>query len=196
MSQSQNQSPTVSTFRKILRFIGIYLSGVAIIYFLGKQGFFINIKINPVLLLLCFFIVLPLVWALSKNFFAGFIKYALLLGAIILISRVSSKTDNSNASNNSSQDSFNYIGKYSAEENGIQVKIVLGPEKWYGEVIEGTTGGLISSERGKVNDKSLYDEHRLFIDELLYNKRVIKIVGWRVQMYENGFKFVRKINNV
>lgn len=93
------------------------------------------------------------------------------------------KNDNSNAfSVTSSQNSLNYIGTYSTDENGVQVKIVVSPNKWYGEVIEGTTGGLISNEGGDVSNNSLYDQYGNEIGEIQGEEIKMAIQGQRVRL--------------
>lgn len=182
MEQSSTQSPFIRTVLKILRFIGIYLISAVIIYFLGRQNLLTNLDLNPIVLLLGYFIALPLVWALAKNFFAGFARYALLIGLLLIVNRVIPESNSPNTSNDSDQGQLNYIGTYAADENGVQVKVVTGPNKWYGEVIEGTTGRLISSEGGEVNNKLLYDEYGNEIGEFQGSSLNVTIQGQRVRL--------------
>lgn len=182
MEQSSPQSPFVRTVLKILRFIGIYLFSAFIIYFLGRQNLLANLDLNPIVLLLGYFIALPLVWALAKNFFAGFVRYALLIGLLLIVNRVMPESNSQNTSNDSDQSQLNYIGTYAADENGVQIKVVTGPNKWYGEVIEGTTGRLISSEGGEVNNKLLYDEYGNEIGEFQGSSLNVTIQGQRIRL--------------
>lgn len=93
------------------------------------------------------------------------------------------KNDNSNVfSVTPSQNSLNYIGTYSTDENGVQVKIVVNPNKWYGEVIEGTTGRLISNEGGDVSNNSLYDQYGNEIGEIQGGEIKMNIQGQRVRL--------------
>lgn len=181
MDQPKVQSRFVRISLKIARFIGIYVLAVAIVLFLSKKELFANIKINPVIILLYFFVALPLVWALSKNFLAGLVRYALLIGLGLLINQLS-PTDNANASNDSSADSFNYVGNYAADENGVQVKMIVSTNKWYGEAIEGTTGGLISSESGDVIDKALYDQYGTEIGQIRNGEIRVTIQGQYIRL--------------
>lgn len=97
--------------------------------------------------------------------------------------RLPKKTESPNAlSSSSAQGASNYVGSYSADENGIQVKIMVGPNKWYGEVIEGTTGGLISNEGGDVSDNALYDQYGTEIGEIRGNSVIMSIQGQRVRL--------------
>lgn len=173
VEQSSTRSPFIRTCLKISRFIGIYLLSGFIVYFLGRQNLLANIDLNPVLLLIGFFIALPLVWALSKNFLAGFMRYALLLGLIILISKVLPENNPTSSSESSTQDPINYIGTYSTDENGVQIKLIAGPNKWYSEIIEGITGQLISSAGGEISNNLLYDEYGNEIGE--FGRRDLKI---------------------
>ena len=182
MEQSTAQSPLVRRFLKILRFTGIYLLGITIVYMLAKENLFSNADLNPVLIFLYLFIVVPLVWALSKNFFAGFGKYAVLIGIMMLISRVPSKYYTSGSSDESSQSALGYVGNYSADENGIQVKVMVAPTRWYSEVIDGSTGNLITSEGGEINDKSLYDQYGNELGKIEGNRLNISIQGQLVRL--------------
>ena len=97
--------------------------------------------------------------------------------------RIPKKSESPNAlSSSAAQDASNYVGSYSADENGIQVKIMVGPNKWYGEVIEGTTGGLISNEGGDVSDNVLYDQYGTEIGEIRGNSVIMSIQGQRVRL--------------
>ena len=185
MEPDNNQSPFVRILIKIARFIGIYLLSVSIIYFLGQKGLFLNLKFSPILFFLFAFVLLPLVWALSKNFFAGFLKYALLTGGILAIAHLWPKPDNSITSNDSSQDSFSYVGRYSVNENGILVEIVAGTDTWYGKTIEGTTGGLINRLSGSIRNNLLYDEFNNEVGEIRKDELIITLDGFRLRLKKN-----------
>jgi hypothetical protein len=97
--------------------------------------------------------------------------------------RIPKKSESPNAlSSSAAQGASNYVGSYSADENGIQVKIMVGPNKWYGEVIEGRTGGLISNEGGDVSDNALYDQYGTEIGEIRGNSVIMSIQGQRVRL--------------
>jgi hypothetical protein len=87
MEQSQNQSSISKFFFKTLRFLGIFLLNILIVYSLGANGLGVinKIEIEPVFLFSALFIVLPLVWAFSKTFILGFIRYVAIFIAIVLI---------------------------------------------------------------------------------------------------------------
>jgi hypothetical protein len=188
MEQSNNQSSFVRIFLKVIRFVGIYLLSILSVYLLGKNGAFANDKpeMSPIIFLLCLMIIAPLVWALSKSFLKGFVRFALVIGVLIVIVRIPNKTESPNAlSSSSAQGASSYVGSYSADENGIQVKIMVSPNKWYGEVIEGTTGGLISNEGGDVSDNSLYDQYGTEIGEIRNNSVIMSIQGQRVRLVKD-----------
>jgi len=185
MEQSNNQSSFVRIFLKVVRFIGIYLLSILSVYLLGKNGAFANDKpeMSPIIFFLCSMIIAPLVWALSKSFLKGFVRFALVIGVLIVIVRIPKKSESPNAlSSSAAQGASNYVGSYSADENGIQVKIMVGPNKWFGEVIEGTTGGLISNEGGDVSDNALYDQYGTEIGEIRGNSVIMSIQGQRVRL--------------
>ena len=182
MEQSTAQSPLVRRFLKILRFIGIYLLGFIIVYLLSRENLFSSADLNPVLLLVYLFIVVPLVWAFSKSFFAGFVKYAVMIGIMMLVSRVPSKYYTSGSSDESAQSALGYVGNYSANENGIQVKIMVTPTRWYSEIIDGSTGNLITSEAGEINEKSLYDQYGIELGKIEGNRLNISIQGQLVRL--------------
>ncbi|MFN8303227.1 MAG: hypothetical protein U0U46_12090 [Saprospiraceae bacterium] len=186
MEQSQPQSSSSRLF-KTFRFIGIYVLSVLIFYLLGGKGLGIitGANVNPLLLLICGLIVFPLTWALSKNFFIGFIKYAILLVLLVFVDKGLKNSHNSDLSSDSPNASSSYVGNYSADENGVQVKIVVSPNKWYGEVIEGTTGRLISNEGGDVSNNSLYDQYGNEIGEIGDNQIKMSIQGQRIRLTKN-----------
>jgi hypothetical protein len=185
MEQSTTQSRFSRILVKIARFIGVYLLCFGIVYFLGRKGVFANGHFDPALFFLLVVLVFPLVWALSKNFFAGFIKYAVLIGVMIAIDNVWPEGGLSTVSADSSQSSGNYIGRYSGNDNGIDVEIVVGQDRWYGEVIEGTTGSLISNEAGEVKNGLLYDQYGNEIGEFSGNVLKMSIQGQRIRLKKN-----------
>lgn len=179
--EQPTQTTSPSIYFRIFRFVGIYVLAVSLIVILAKKELFVNVKINPIFLFLYLAIFLPLVWSLSKNFLVGFVKYALLLGAILIIGRVLPEGRNSNTFG-TTNDNINYEGRYSGDENGIQIKLIVGNTKWYGEVIEGNTGGLISNQSGEVKNNKLFDQYDNEIGEIRNNKITISIQGQRVKL--------------
>ncbi|MBL7784001.1 MAG: hypothetical protein JNM22_22385 [Saprospiraceae bacterium] len=185
MEQSATRSRFVRVLLKIARFVGIYLLSFGIVYFLGRKGVFANGHFDPALFFLLIVLVLPLVWALSKNFFAGFIKYAVLIGVVLVIDNVWPEGGLSTVSGDSFQNSGDYTGRYSGNDNGIDVEIVVGQDRWYGEVIEGTTGSLISNEAGEVTNGSLYDQYGTEIGEINGSVLKVSIQGQRIRLKKN-----------
>ena len=183
MEQSNTQSTFVRILLKIARFIGIYILGIGILFVLGKVGAIDKFIKNP-LLFLALALLAPLVWAVSKKFLQGFIRYAAVL-FIAWVLPIPAYQDRKAYSPNTEEEeasSISYAGSYSADENGVQVKVVVSPNKWYGEVIEGTTGGLISNEGGDVSNNSLYDEYGTAIGEINGNEITMSIKGQRVRL--------------
>lgn len=185
MEQSATRSRFIRVLVKIARFIGIYLLSTCILYFLGQREAFSNMSFDPTLLFLFVFLVPPLVWALSKNFFTGFIKYAVFVGIVVVIGNAWPEGGISAVSGDSSQNSDDYTGRYSGNDNGIDVEIVVGQDRWYGEVIEGTTGSLISNEAGEVTNGSLYDQYGTEIGEINGSVLKVSIQGQRIRLKKN-----------
>ena len=155
------------------------------IYFLGRMNIFANSRFDSLWLFLFILLVLPLVWALSKNFFTGFVKYALSVCVVLVIGTVWPEIDSLSVSTDSSQNSGSYVGRYSGEDNGVLVEIVVGADRWYGEVIEGNTGSLISNEAGEVSNNSLYDQYGNEIGEISGSVLKMSIQGQRIRLKKN-----------
>ena len=185
MEQSATRSPFVRVLVRVARVSGIYCLSLFILYFLAQKGFLPNGNLDPALLFIVITIIPPLLWALSKKFFAGFIKFAISVGIIIAIGNVWPEDGTSSLSGNSSQTSGDYTGRYSGNDNGINVEIVVGQDRWYGEVIEGTTGSLISNEAGEVTNGSLYDQYGTEIGEINGSVLKISIQGQRIRLKKN-----------
>lgn len=107
------------------------------------------------------------------------------MGVVLVIDNVWPEAGNSSLSGNSSQTSGDYTGRYSGNDNGIDVEIVVGQDRWYGEVIEGTTGSLISNEAGEVTNGSLYDQYGTEIGEINGSVLKVSIQGQRIRLKKN-----------
>lgn len=180
MENSNIKTPKYRTFLRVLRFIGTYALAISIILMLSKQELFVDFKINPFIIFFGIFVFLPLTWSLSKNFFWGFVRFALSLSVFLFVGQHFSKNENDGGSINSLTE--NHVGRYSSNENGIMVEVVVGSDSWYGEVIEGNTGRLISNESGRVADAVLYDQYNNEIGTVSKARLSLSIQGQRVRL--------------
>ncbi|MBL7795705.1 MAG: hypothetical protein JNJ90_04300 [Saprospiraceae bacterium] len=180
MENSNTITPKRSTFLRVLRFVGTYALAIFAILMLAKQELFVDIKINLFISFLSIFVLFPLIWCLSKNFFWGFIRFAISLTIFLFVGQNFSKNENDDGSRNSLTE--NHVGRYSSNENGIMVEVVVGSDSWYGEVIEENTGRLISNESGRVADAVLYDQYNNEIGTVNKDRLSLSIQGQRVRL--------------
>jgi len=182
MEQSTNQSPYIRISLIIARFVGIYMLGIAI--FLGLvrvQVISTSAFYSFQTVLVTLFFATPLIWSLSGDFKTGFSRYATVLGLIIIFSKSNASSSSKNSSG-TSEETISYIGNYSGEDNGVGIKVMIGTDSWYGEVFEGTSGGLISTESGNFVDGKLYDSYENEIGSLQGSTLRITIQGQRVRL--------------
>lgn len=166
---------------KVLRFIALYAFGFLIIRILNKETHILdNLSLKPIIIVpIC--LLLPLIWALSRNFIKGALIFLSSLFILYIVTPlVFSKTKTINSETLNIQQ--NYNGIYTSNENGLRVNIIINDSTWNGEVIEDNTGSTISSEYGQFKDGKLYDKYDNEIGNTLDNSIYVTIAEKRVHL--------------
>lgn len=182
MEQTKSTSPTVRTLLRIGRFIGVYFLGITIFLMLFRFKIFrVSESTSQSSLFLISVFSTPLIWAFSSNFFKGLARFTVMMLVVMYINK-EPLLKSSQGSIEASKGPTSYVGTYSGEDNGVEVKILVSPDRWYGEVIEGVTQQVISSEGGPLENKSLYDDYGNEIGSIQGDILRATIQGQRIRL--------------